>query len=439
MPRQLSRTKRTQRLIKAFIRFLAIRSLRQRRRARLLNRALRRAALPRLLPLNIDITPRSASPHSDSDSSSTGWSLSGLSSASSSDSSRSDLDSDDVPTLDEDDNLDMPELLDLSNEEDNSDSEGMDTSSDDLDSWGEVESSEGDESGEGVGEEWSDNDETRTSLPSRLARSIRSEIDRMYEFRYEQPRTSRTPAPPHLPHVLYVVKYEQPAEFRRELRVTPSTFDKLLDRICNDPVFSNNSANAQMPVENQLAITLWRFGHHGNASSQLRTARWAGCGVGTVSLVTRRVMTAILRRDFMEQAVRWPTRAEKHEAMRWVAAHSCNAWRKGWLMVDGTLVPLQDRPFWYGESYFDRKSNYSLNIQACTHMDIVSMPNLRIIDFSYGYTGSAHDSTAWAKTRIYQEHDTLLEDGEFIWGDSAYPVSHASTSLLEYQLTGLTD
>jgi hypothetical protein len=36
--------------------------------------------------------------------------------------------------------------------------------------------------------------------------------------------------------------------------------------------------------------------------------------------------------------------------------------------------------------------------------------------------GSMHDSTAWEDTQLAQEHDTLLEDGEWVWGDSAYPV-----------------
>jgi hypothetical protein len=53
---------------------------------------------------------------------------------------------------------------------------------------------------------------------------------------------------------------------------------------------------------------------------------------------------------------------------------------------------------------------------------VVSLPNLRIIDFGYGFTGSTHDSTAWEETRLAKEHETLLEDGEFIWADLAYTV-----------------
>ncbi|KAJ3501485.1 hypothetical protein NLJ89_g9317 [Agrocybe chaxingu] len=245
----------------------------------------------------------------------------------------------------------------------------------------------------------------KTTLPSH-----------MYASRYEQSRTRFPRGPADLPHLLNVLKHECPDHFRQELRVSPFTFDRIVERLAQDPVFFNNSSQAQIPVERQVAITLYRFGHFGNAAGLDKVTKWAGYAKGTVALVTRRVMTAILHRDFMDEAVPWPTPEEKERAKEWVENHSCEGWRDGWCMVDGTLVPLYDRPFWYGESYFDRKCNYSLNIQ------IVSLPNLHIIDYGYGFTGSAHDSSAWEKTRIYVEHDILLDEDEFIWGDSAYPI-----------------
>lgn len=60
-------------------------------------------------------------------------------------------------------------------------------------------------------------------------------------------------------------------------------------------------------------------------------------------------------------------------------------------------------------------------------VQIVSLPNLQIIDFGYGYTGSTHDATAWEATRMAKEHSTLLEHGEWIWADSAYPVCSTFT------------
>ncbi|KAF8220344.1 hypothetical protein L208DRAFT_1334337 [Tricholoma matsutake] len=167
--------------------------------------------------------------------------------------------------------------------------------------------------------------------------------------------------PARMHHVLFTLKSARPDQFREEIRVTPLTFDVLVTRLQNDIIFGNNSSHPQMSVEEQLAITLFCFGHDGNAASVQSVANWAGVGKGTVLLVT----PAILRQEFMNEAVHFPDAEEKEAAKRWVHRHSCRAWRNGWCLVDGTLVPLAGQPHWFGESYFDRKNRYSLNIQAC--------------------------------------------------------------------------
>ncbi|KAJ3964112.1 hypothetical protein EV361DRAFT_812589 [Lentinula raphanica] len=186
----------------------------------------------------------------------------------------------------------------------------------------------------------------------------------MYANRYETPRDTYRKPPPQLPFILSETKITRPLEFRQDLRISPYTFDQLAQRIEHDPVFMNDSENAQMPVESQLAITLYRFGHYGNAAGLSKVARWAGIGKGTVLLATKRVLTALLRLDFKHENLKMPTEEEKEKAKEWVAQHSCPGWRNGWCLVDGTLIPLFNRPNWYGESYFDRKSNYSLNFQV---------------------------------------------------------------------------
>ena len=110
---------------------------------------------------------------------------------------------------------------------------------------------------------------------------------------------------------------------------------------------------------------MYRFGHFGNASSTSDVAQWAGVGYGTVDRCTRRVIRAICDDDFRKIAIRWPTETEKEAAKEWVESMSCEAWRNGYLMVDGTLAPLFARPGLFGTSWFDRKSNYSLNVQVC--------------------------------------------------------------------------
>jgi hypothetical protein len=153
--------------------------------------------------------------------------------------------------------------------------------------------------------------------------------------------------------------------FQLELHVLPYTFNMLVEKIAHDPVFSNNSETApQMLVEDQLAVALYCFGHNGNASGLQSTANWAGVGKGTVHIFTWWVLTAILRPEFMQEEVRFPTEEEKEDAKEWVEKHLCKAWRNGWCFVDGTLIPLARHLYWFGESYFDQKCQYSLNFQV---------------------------------------------------------------------------
>lgn len=68
--------------------------------------------------------------------------------------------------------------------------------------------------------------------------------------------------------VLHQYRAENPKNFRRNLRVLPATFDALHSKIQDHPVFSSpGSLRPQLPVEHQLAITLYRFGHNGNGAS----------------------------------------------------------------------------------------------------------------------------------------------------------------------------
>jgi hypothetical protein len=50
--------------------------------------------------------------------------------------------------------------------------------------------------------------------------------------------------------------------------------------------------------------------------------------------------------------------------------------------------------------------------------------NLRIIDYSLGYTGSAHDAIAFEQTAAYRYPELVYRDDEFAWADSAYAASY---------------
>ncbi|EIN11626.1 hypothetical protein PUNSTDRAFT_24969, partial [Punctularia strigosozonata HHB-11173 SS5] len=243
------------------------------------------------------------------------------------------------------------------------------------------------------------------------------ELAAIQASRYMNEREAIIKTPENIQLLLHQYKVDFPDIFRSFTGISPACFDNILCCIGTDPAFHNNSNNPQMPVDQQLAIALYRFRHFGNAVSVLKVALWAGVSVGTVIGVTKHVMAAVCGDSGLRHgAIAFPDAEAKEKAKSWVETMSCSGWRDGWLMVDGTLIPLYERPAFFGNTWYDRKSNYSMNLQ------LVSTPDLQIIDYSVGLPGSQHDSTAWAETRIYKEHEKLLNSDEWVWGDSAYPL-----------------
>ena len=186
----------------------------------------------------------------------------------------------------------------------------------------------------------------------------------LYACRYQVDREEIVKDQTQLHILLHIHKLARPEIFQSYLRIDPNCFDDLLAVIWDDSVFHNNSNNPQMPVAEQLAITLYQFGHYGNAVSTMKIALWAGVGYSTISLVTNRVLQAICSDRFWKSALWWPSDNAKATAKNWVVEASCLDWEDGWLMVDGTLVPLHLRPGFFGNAFFDHKSNYSMNVQV---------------------------------------------------------------------------
>ncbi|KAL0954280.1 hypothetical protein HGRIS_005408 [Hohenbuehelia grisea] len=65
----------------------------------------------------------------------------------------------------------------------------------------------------------------------------------------------------------YAKEHHDHHQFVQMLRVSPEVFDVLLILIRDHPVFQNNSNNSQAPVQDQLAVTLFRLGRYGNGAS----------------------------------------------------------------------------------------------------------------------------------------------------------------------------
>ncbi|KIK98292.1 hypothetical protein PAXRUDRAFT_134508 [Paxillus rubicundulus Ve08.2h10] len=166
-------------------------------------------------------------------------------------------------------------------------------------------------------------------------------------------------------HVLAQCGKECPKLFHKKIRVNPEIFDNILDQLSDHPIFQSKSNNPQLPVAVQLAIFLNHAGHYGNAISPDDVALWAGVSVGSVINCTNHVMIAIL--DQHDNFLQFPP-PHSHDcsqAKEFTDNSACPEWQGGFLAADGSTIPLFQKPGFYGETFFDRKSNYSLNCQVC--------------------------------------------------------------------------
>jgi len=164
----------------------------------------------------------------------------------------------------------------------------------------------------------------------------------------------------------YSKNLEDHSRFINMLRVSPCVFEFILDLIKDHKVFHNNSNIPQTPVDIQLAVTLYRMGRFGNGASLEDMARHAGYSEGAIEKFTHRCFEAI--ESLHDMFVRPITAEEKEKEKVWMDEHLGfkGLWREGWLMYDGTIVVLYEKPGMHGDAYYTRKANYGLNVQVCT-------------------------------------------------------------------------
>ena len=104
-------------------------------------------------------------------------------------------------------------------------------------------------------------------------------------------------------------------------------------------------------MEFQLLVFLQSIAFSGDGASHRRNARLGRCSVGSVCLFTDRCVVALL--VLRQHVVVWPDAAERREIAR--------AFREGWGfpncigVVDGTLIPLEQKPSHHGEDYLREK------------------------------------------------------------------------------------
>ena len=145
------------------------------------------------------------------------------------------------------------------------------------------------------------------------------------------------------------------------LHVTPLVFHTILQLIKDHPIFLNHSNNAQTPVDQQLAVTLYQMRYYGSMED---VACDAGCSEGSLDNYTDQCFTTIeaLHHLFVCHL----TPAEKEVEKRWIDENLGfrGTWEDGWLIYDGTIVVLFQKPGLNGDAYYTWKGNYGLNVQV---------------------------------------------------------------------------
>ncbi|KIJ41904.1 hypothetical protein M422DRAFT_254917 [Sphaerobolus stellatus SS14] len=137
----------------------------------------------------------------------------------------------------------------------------------------------------GDGMVFDEDEEEEEERHSQRMQAIHRHLNFIMINRVLEPNTVHKQSQLHLILVLY--KDGDPKRFRCNLRVSPSTFDGLLAHIIEHPVFFSQGPKPQMPTQFQLAISLFRFSHFGNAASVESVTQWAGVSTGQVVKCTR--------------------------------------------------------------------------------------------------------------------------------------------------------
>lgn len=120
-----------------------------------------------------------------------------------------------------------------------------------------------------------------------------------------------------------------------------------------------------------------------------------------------------------DKGIRWSNEEEKKETKQVKERVSCKTRGNSYVMADGSLIILFEKPHLFGKTYYHWKLHYSLNVQ------IIYLPSKRIVDYVVEHKGSCHDSTKFIDLKTMQMVNELFKavgDGEmlkFCWYDSA--------------------
>ena len=145
--------------------------------------------------------------------------------------------------------------------------------------------------------------------------------------------------------------------------ISPDSFKQLFDLVCNDQTFLNSLPNYQQDPAIQLVTGLCCLGSNGIGAAVQKISTIFGFGYGTTVLYTYWTIKVLL--NLKKKFLNWPKVTEQSESslvMQQEGFPGCIGF------IDGTNIPLSQKPALDGNVYWDRKKRVFL----LTYLSIAS-------------------------------------------------------------------
>ncbi|GKV03650.1 hypothetical protein SLEP1_g15920 [Rubroshorea leprosula] len=205
-------------------------------------------------------------------------------------------------------------------------------------------------------------------------------------------------------------------EFKKAFRMGKSTFDMICEELNSVIAKEDTTLRNAIPVKQRVAVCIWRLA----TGEPLRlVSKRFGLGISTCHKLVLEVCTAI-RTVLMPKYLQWPDDdalmkiKDKFESVSGIP----NVVGSMYTTHIPIIAPKISVSAYFNKRHTERnqKSSYSITVQG------VVDPRGAFTDVCIGWPGSMNDDQVLEKSALYQRASGGLLKGDWIVGNSGYPL-----------------